>query len=237
MADQPFKARIITTFNEKGGAGKTTLSCNLAHTLARRGFDVQLLDLDGQRAATQWAGAHRKDGAEGFGASVWSGDLSAPEVIAEETEKFARKYDVIIADCAPSVAIESTWAMLLMSDLALIPTKLSKIDLDALRQAKMLAKRAQEEAQAPYPVRVVATGVRMHMNDDKFFVEQLHKDKNFPLLDEMLGFRQAYPRSRLVGSSVHGVAGADDAIREIEALADRVLKIVGLPNTKKGGTR
>lgn len=226
-------ARIITVFNEKGGAGKTTLSCNLAHSLTRRGFDVQLLDLDGQRAAAQWSATPRKDGAEGFGASVWSGDLSTAETITEEVAKFSTKYDVIVADCAPSVAQTSTWAMLLVSDLALIPTKISKIDLDALAQAKMLARKALEKGGSDYPVRVVATAIRMHMKDDAFYVKQLQKDKEFPILDEMLGFRQAYPRSRVVGSSVHGVAGASDAVAEVDALTDRVLRMVNLPLRKK----
>lgn len=232
-------ARIITVFNEKGGAGKTTLSCNLAHSLARRGFDVQLLDLDGQRAAAQWSATPRREGAEGFGASVWSGDLRTADSITEEAAKFASKYDVIVADCAPSVAQSSTWAMLLLSDLALIPTKLSKIDLDALVQAKMLARKALDEAAQEgghaYPVRVVATAVRMHMKDDAFYVKQLQKDKEFPILDEMLGFRQAYPRSRIVGSSVHGVAGASDAVHEVDALTDKVLRLVSLPLRKKEG--
>lgn len=225
-------ARIVTVFNEKGGAGKTTLSCNLAHALALRGFDVQLLDLDGQRAATQWATAQRKPDVPPFGASVWSGDMFSGEQLTEEVRKFSEKYDVIIADCAPSVENESTWAMLLVSDLALIPTKLSKIDMDALVQAKVLAKNALKRLAEPYPVRVVAMAARLHINDDKHYIKLLEKDKEMPLLEEALGFRQAFPRSRVVGSSVHAL-GVPEAVRELEALTSRVLQLADLPAEKE----
>lgn len=225
-------ARIVTVFNEKGGAGKTTLSCNLAHTLSMRGYDVQLLDLDGQRAATQWATAPRKPDVPPFGASVWSGDMFSGEQLTDEVRKFSEKYDVIIADCAPSVENESTWAMLLVSDLALIPTKLSKIDMDALVQAKVLAKNALKRIDQPYPVRVVGMAARMHINDDKHYIKLLEKDKEFPLLEETLGFRQAFPRSRNVGSSVHAL-GVPEAIKEIESLATRVLRLVELAEEKR----
>ncbi|MGX5652956.1 ParA family protein [Hydrogenophaga borbori] len=227
------QARIITVFNEKGGAGKTTLSCNLAHSLTLRGFSVQLLDLDGQRAATQWATATRPPKYPKFGATVWSGDMHTAEQLADEVSKFADLYDIIVADCAPSVENESTWAMLTASDLALIPTKLSKIDMDALAQAKVLARNALKRLSHPYPVRVVAMGARPHLNDDDHYIKQLQKDKEFPLLPVMFGFRQAFPRSRNIGSSVHAL-GVPEATRELEGVTDHVLKLIELPAEKKG---
>ena len=42
---------ILTVGNTKGGVGKTTLSVGIAITLARRGFDVWLVDADRQGTA------------------------------------------------------------------------------------------------------------------------------------------------------------------------------------------
>ena len=41
-------AHIITVFNQKGGVGKTTTTCQLAGTLGYRGFDLLVADMDPQ---------------------------------------------------------------------------------------------------------------------------------------------------------------------------------------------
>lgn len=46
--------KAILVANPKGGAGKTTLSINLAGWLAAQGNRVSLLDLDRQKSATKW---------------------------------------------------------------------------------------------------------------------------------------------------------------------------------------
>lgn len=46
--------KAVLVANPKGGAGKTTLSINLAGWLAAQGDAVNLLDLDRQKSATKW---------------------------------------------------------------------------------------------------------------------------------------------------------------------------------------
>lgn len=221
------QAKIITTFNEKGGSGKTTLSCQLANTLGKRGWSVLLADLDSQEASITWSAAGEGEGT--FQAMVWAGSKYGSKVI-NEISKVREKYDFIIADCAPSVDQPSTWGMLLVSDLALIPTRLSPPDLAALKAAKRLAQRAQDERgrDDPFPVRVVANSIRKHLEEDRDYLKLLKEDKDIPPLEETLGDRKAYQRSMMYGSSVHAVPNSKDAIAEVEALTDRVLQLLGL---------
>lgn len=230
MADG--QAKIITVYNEKGGSGKTTLSCQLANTLGRRGFSVLLADLDSQQTSTTWSAAADENG---FKATVWGGSAYGNKVI-NEIAKMADKYNFIIADCAPSVDQPSTWGMLLVSDLALIPTRLSPPDLAALKAAKKLAERAIEEGGTRFPVRVVPNGVRLHLDEDRKYLEMLQADKDFPLLEQTLGDRRAYQRSMIYGSSVHAVPGSREAVTEVEALTDRVLALLKV-RSKPAGTK
>lgn len=46
--------KAILVANPKGGAGKTTLSVNLAGWLASQGETVSILDLDRQKSASKW---------------------------------------------------------------------------------------------------------------------------------------------------------------------------------------
>jgi chromosome partitioning protein len=227
---QATQATIITVFNEKGGSGKTTTACQLAGTLGRRGFDVLVADLDAQGTASQWLSA--EEGAN-FKATLWSGS-GYKGGVTSEMSKLALKYEIIVADCAPSVDQPSTWGMLLISDLILIPTKLSPPDISALSTAKKLARKAIEAAGRSIPVRVIPTAARMHLADDKQFVELLRLDKEFPPLSAHLSDRKPFSRSMLAGTTTHGLGkGAEEATREIEALTDQVLKVVKLHGKAK----
>jgi len=54
-------ARIVAFTNQKGGVGKTTSTVNTCAILARRGFQVLLVDLDPQGNATSSIGINKQD--------------------------------------------------------------------------------------------------------------------------------------------------------------------------------
>ena len=225
--------KIITVFNQKGGVGKTTTTCQLAGTFGHRGYDVLVADLDAQQTAASWLG--RMDG-QNFPATLWSGFRYKDNTVAE-LRKLANKYDLIFVDCAPAVDQPGTWASLLCSDLALIPTKLSPADTDALPAALGLAKKARQTSGLDYPVRIVATAFRRNRADEKTALEAISNDKNFPdfpPMKQVLSDRVAFTRSMLYGATVHSMPHAKDAITEIDALADAVAKLLKIPAEKRG---
>ena len=221
-------AVIVTVFNEKGGAGKTTTSCQLAGTLGRMGFQVLVADLDPQQTAADWMAAA---GGANFKATLWSGYRYGGNV-TDELQKLVDKFDIIVADCPPSVLQPTTSAMLLVSDLVLIPTLLSPPDLTALRSAKKLFQKALEQIAVAVPVRVVPNRVRSSVSDTKEALEYLRSDTEFPLSKGVLGDRIAYSRSMTVGATVHDLKGGEEAAREVDALADEVIRLCGLRKPK-----
>ena len=225
-------AKIITIFNQKGGAVKTTTTCQIAGTFGHRGYDVLVADLDKQNSASKWVSA----GEEGqFPASLWSGHMYKGN-IATELGKLAEKYELIFIDCAPAVDQPGTWASLLVSDLAIIPTKLGPADTDALHDAFELAKKARRQAGFDFPVRVLATAYRKARTDERLALERLAVNDaypEFPALKTSLADRLSFTRSMLYGVTAHSMPKSNEAIAELESVADEISALLGLPKKKK----
>lgn len=224
---------IITIFNQKGGVGKTTTTCQLAGTFGHRGYDVLVADLDGQQSARAWLTAK---GGKNFPGQLWVGSGYGENTIAE-LSKLSPKYDLIFVDCAPAVDQPGTWASLLVSQLAIVPTKMGPSDTEALPKALELAKKAIQTTGVPFPVRVLATAYRKNRADDVSAYELLKKHSLYPefkMFDTVLSDRVVFQRSMLVGATVHSLGGAKEAIEEIDALADEVAKLMKIPAVKKG---
>lgn len=225
-SNSPRMGKILCVQNEKGGAGKTNTACNLAGSLGLRNFDVLVADLDPQQTSANWLA--RADGAN-FKGTIWPG-FRYREKITAELEKLCAKYDIIVVDCPPSVENPATWAVLLVADMVLIPTKLGPADIDAVPAAKNLVKKAQEKTGRDYPVRVLPVATRLHMADDKAAIQSLSRDKQYPCLPITLGDRKAFTRAMLIGATAHSIRNGEEAVRELEALTDATLKLLGLPS-------
>ena len=58
------RPRVVSVLSQKGGTGKTTLSCALAALATRAGTATALLDLDPQASAAKWHDLRRANGEE-----------------------------------------------------------------------------------------------------------------------------------------------------------------------------
>ena len=214
-------AKIITVFNQKGGAGKTLVSCNLAETLAIRGNKSLLVDLDPQGTATIWASMSSEDRP----VKTTAINLSMMAAAAHrEIRKFVADYDFIVIDCPPAIQSVAPSVALLVSDLALIPVGGSGGNLWAIEEAKKLAATAMANNESLK----IRTLPNMYQNISivKQVFQHLSEDPTVPMLKSRLGLRAAFKEAETTGQSVHTISGGRDAVREVNALVDEVLALL-----------
>ena len=131
---------IVAFANSKGGVGKTTLAVHMAVWLAEKGARVALVDSDVQGSSSLWlreaspnTRLHR---------------LQTPDEVLEQVPGIRAETDFVIID-GPAGLSEVTRAVLLVSDIALLPCGPSVLDLRAVNDAIRVVKQAQAIRQGP----------------------------------------------------------------------------------------
>lgn len=215
-------AKIITVCNQKGGSGKTTLSMQLAGSLAKKKNKVLVVDADPQATATRWAAS--ADDEHPFPASV-VGLSAASEKVHREVKKFINDYDFIIIDCPPAADSPVPQSALLIADLALVPIIPSPLDLWAsvgIRQIIENVGGINETLQA----RLVVNQCQPRTNLAKETLEIL-PEFGIPVCKNYLRQRTAYRQSAVFGQIVQDFGSkAQEAAQEMEALTKEILSLL-----------
>jgi chromosome partitioning protein len=126
---------IIVVANSKGGVGKSTLAVHLAVWLHEQGHKVILADCDMQHSSSEWAREAAPD--------MKTVRLSSPDEILDQLPQLEQEADFIVAD-GPGSNTETSRALLLRADLAVVPCKASMLEIRALAQATKALKHAQD---------------------------------------------------------------------------------------------
>lgn len=111
---------IVSVLNQKGGAGKTTISINLARAMALAGDSVLLVDSDPQGSARDW-----NTMADGQLLNVIGIDRPT---IDKDIRSVVHNYDWIFIDGAPCLS-NMAIASIKASDIILVPIQPSPYDL------------------------------------------------------------------------------------------------------------
>lgn len=220
-------AKIITVCNQKGGSGKTTVSMQLAGTLARKKKRVLVVDADPQATAVRWAAS--ADDLNPFPASV-IGLSGANEKVHREVKKFVDNYDYIIIDCPPAADSPVPQSALLIADLALVPIVPSPLDLWASVGIRKVIENVGD-INEDLKSRLIVNQCQPKTNLAKETMEIL-PEFGIEVCKNYLRQRTAYRQSAVFGQTVQDFGSkAKDAINEIEALTKEILSIL------KGKTR
>lgn len=126
---------IIVVANSKGGVGKSTLAVHLASWLNEQGHRVTLADCDTQQSSSEWI----REACPGVNAVR----LDNPDVILNELPILAQDADFVVAD-GPGSQTETSRALLLRADFAIVPCKASMLEVRALAKATEVLRQAQD---------------------------------------------------------------------------------------------
>jgi len=215
-------AKIIAVANQKGGSGKTTVSMQLAGTIARRGNKVLVVDADPQGTASRWAASAEDE--HPFPASV-VGLSAASAKVHREVKKFIDDYNYIIIDCPPAADSPVPQSALLIADLVLVPLIPSPLDMWAavgIRQVIANVSDLNEGLKA----RLVLNQCQPNTTLTQETLEVL-PEFGIELARAQLRQRQVYRQSAVFGQTVHDFGGkASAAIEEIENLTNEVFEIL-----------
>lgn len=215
-------AKIITVCNQKGGSGKTTLTMQLAGTLAKRKNKVLVVDADPQGTATRWAASADDDNP--FPASV-VGLSAANEKVHREVRKLIDDYDFVIIDCPPAADSPVPQSALLIADLALVPVIPSPLDLWASVGIRKIIENVSEINET-LKARLVVNQCqpRTNLAQETFTVLS---EFGIPVCDNYLRQRTVYRQSAVFGQTVHDFgAKASDASEEVKDLTQEILSIL-----------
>lgn len=203
---------VIALVGNKGGAGKTTLTVNLAVGLAQRSR-VIILDADPQGSSLQWRAIADDE--------TLPSVIAATENVDGHVEKYASLYDYVVIDCPPSVQATQTLSTLQLSDLALIPVQPSPFDLWASVHIEQAVKDARAH-NASLKSLLVINQLEPRTTLSQLIREAL-SEISVPVAETPIRRRVVYRASALEGRSVYamGKRGAD-AVDELELLLKEI---------------
>ena len=214
-------AKIISVGNQKGGAGKSTVSMQLAGYLSAR-FSVLVVDADGQATSMKWA-AQADD--PPFPATVVNLADSGAK-IHRELQRHAENYDFVIVDCPPSVTSPVPQSAFLVSDLVIVPTRPSLPDIWAVKDTLALIEKAKIVNEGLL-VALLVNSLQPNTQLGRDAVELL-EGLDAHVFKVKLHQRQAYPQSVVFGGTVKNISGAKPAQKEMDDLVKEVLALVGV---------
>lgn len=207
---------------EKGGSGKTTLSTQLAISMARYGQEVLLVDADPQASATDVIGARSLDEVQ---PEVCCVGLQA-KGLADEVRKLSKRYRDIVIDVGgrDSMALRSA---LVVADKVIIPLLPSQIDAWTLEKMDFLvgqAKVLNENLRAFVVLNRVDSNPSMTLASSvATFAREF---PNLGLLESRLVDRVAHRRAVSRGRSVaECLPPQDKAVIELNRFVEEVLHV------------
>ena len=153
---------IISLVQQKGGVGKSSIVAHAAGHFVAWGKTVAVLDADPAGAVSAWL-------PEATRASRIVHQVD-PDAIIDQIPRLQAEAEIVLVD-GPAGASEVTRAILLRSDMAVVPVGPSALDLAALRSTLVLVDQAKSIRDGKPDVVVVVNRAQLHVTVSREVIE------------------------------------------------------------------
>ena len=206
---------VLAFVGNKGGAGKTTLSVNIAAGIGQN-ESVAIVDADPQGSTLQWNAFSENESAIPV--------YEAEEDLLQQANRLLEKYNYLVFDCPPSVHAPQTLSVLTFSQLAVIPVQPSPVDLWAtvhIEEAVSVAREVNPDLKALLVINQLETRTTLSK-----VVRDAVTEIGLPVAQTALRRRAIYRSSALEGKSIYemGYRGKDAKV-ELEQLIQEVMAL------------
>ena len=209
--------KIISVVNLKGGCGRSTLSTNLAGELAKLN-STALIDTDlPQGTAASWFAIRQEAGRTG---ELTLTTATGHRELIAEVEARTERY--IVLDSPPRLA-ELARAMIMLSDLVLIPVATSAAEVWATSDLMTLLAEARKIR--PIEARLVWTRHRAGTRLARELAGQINEVLDLPFMKATLSLRVAYQEALGLGMTATET-GDKNAREEVNGLVNEVIKLL-----------
>lgn len=212
---------VVSVCSTKGGVGKTTLVMCLADAFARQGGSVAIVDGDPNGHVATW---RQRAGADCSVAVISQPDeTKIQDAIAEA----AATYALVFVDLEGAASQAVTYAIA-ESDLVLIPTKVSGMDLQEVFRTYEVVQRAVKMLKRPIPARVALTQMSPLQSRVAQHARSEIQANDIPVLSTEIIQRAAYQAIHFTGATPAHPEGDAKAAREINAVLAEILEALAV---------
>lgn len=199
--------KVVSIVSMKGGAGKSTLSVNLAAEAQNRGVETMIVDLDPQASADSWGGL--RDGA-------------APIVLPIPISRLSRTLTSAAIDGTGLVVIDTgagitpaTAPAVEAADIVLVPVRASIIDGMTVKQTLDTVRAASGATMKPVWVVLTCVPPRGQLGDE---MQKAFETDGASVAPHRIGDRVLFKTSFGLGRGVVEMKPSDPASQEVVAL-------------------